>query len=136
MFKYIPFGNGGAFGRNVGTLPDVGVEAKVGVGETGSVATIWERGTAVGFFETSDTEGAGGSEGSEAEPDDEGDGDDEDWAFAKRKEKRTEMSTSLKIDAVILENAGFAVAGVADGEERRGAGEERETNTQKGRADL
>lgn len=98
MFEYLPFGNAGAFGRNVGTLPDVGVEAKVGVGETGSVAPIWERGTAVGFVETSDTEGASGSEGNEAEPDDEGDGvddsGDDDWAFAKRKDKRTEMTTS------------------------------------------
>ena len=34
------FGNGGALGMNVGTVPDVGVEAKVGVGEAGSVATI------------------------------------------------------------------------------------------------
>ena len=73
-------------------MPDVGVEAKVGVGEAGSVATICERGTAVGFVETSDTEGAGGSEGNEFELDD--GGDDDDWAFAKREDKRTEMITS------------------------------------------
>jgi len=78
------------------------VDDKVGVGETDSVATIWERGTAVGFVETSDTEGAGGSEGNVF--DDVGVGDD-DWAFAKRKDKITEMITSWKIDAGILKNA-------------------------------
>ena len=89
LFESLPLGNGGAFGRKVGTLPDVGVDAKVGVGETGSVATIEERGTAVGFVDTSDTEGAGGSEGNTLELD-----NDDDWAFAKRKDKRTEMITS------------------------------------------
>jgi len=89
VVERLPFGNGGAFGRNVGTLPDAGVDAKVGVGETGSVAPMEERGTAVGFVETSETEGAGGSEGDTLELD-----DDDDWAFAKRKDKRTEMITS------------------------------------------
>jgi len=132
MFGHLPFGKGGAFGRNEGTLPDVGMEPKVGVGETDSVAPIWERGTAVGFVETSDTEGAGGSEGSELELELDNGGDD-DWAFAKRKEKRTEMITSWKIDADILKNAVFAVAGVADGkEERKRLKDKGETNTRRG----
>lgn len=33
-------GNAGAPGRNVGTLPEVGVDTKVGVGEAGSVEMI------------------------------------------------------------------------------------------------
>ena len=40
LFGHLPFGNGGALGMNVGTLPDAGVDAKVGVGEAGSVGPI------------------------------------------------------------------------------------------------
>ena len=43
----------------MGTAPDTGVDGKVGVGEAGSVETICERGTAVGFTERRDTEGVG-----------------------------------------------------------------------------
>jgi len=53
------FGNAGAPGRNVGMVPDTGVDGKLGVGEAGSVETIRERGTAVGLTERRDTEGAG-----------------------------------------------------------------------------
>lgn len=38
--EYSRLGNLGAFGRNVGTLPLVGVDSKVGTGEEGSVETI------------------------------------------------------------------------------------------------
>ena len=39
-FQCLRFGNGGAFGMNVGTVPDAGVDGKVGVGEAGSVEII------------------------------------------------------------------------------------------------
>jgi hypothetical protein len=40
MFGRLPFGNGGALGMNVGTAPDVGVDAKLGVGAAGSAGPI------------------------------------------------------------------------------------------------
>lgn len=40
IFERLLFGNAGAFGRNEGTVPDVGVDAKEGVGEAGSAALI------------------------------------------------------------------------------------------------
>lgn len=40
LSKHLLFGNGGALGMDVGTLPDVGVDAKVGVGAAGSVGPI------------------------------------------------------------------------------------------------
>lgn len=98
------FGNGGAFGRNVGTLPAGGVDCKVRVGEETSLETITDRGTAVGFVERSDTEGAGrvvvGEEVGNEEV-----GNEEDWAAAKREDKRMVRIANWNIDVDIVKDA-------------------------------
>lgn len=114
-FERLRSGNGGAFGIPVGVLPGAGVDVKVGVGEAGSVAPIWERGTAVESVETSVTEGEGRSDGTGVDVMD-------DWAFAKREDKRMEMTASWKMDTTILENAVVTVVVVVDGREREGGG--------------
>jgi hypothetical protein len=96
-------------------LPGAGVDAKVGVGEAGSVAPIWERGTAVESVETSVTEGEGRRDGTGVDVMD-------DWAFAKREDKRMEMTASWKMDTAILENAVVTVVVVVDGRERERGG--------------
>lgn len=82
----------------VGTVPEVGVDGKVGVGEEDSVEPMWVRGTAVGLVERSDTEGEERS-GDVPEEDEAG---EEDWALAKRKDKRMVRIVSWKTEAVIL----------------------------------